>query len=138
MKAVGNNIGEIIRIVIGGFRNGGGQDKAAFHIDGGMLLHPKERLFILYRPVGFKISLEAGFLFGLLPFLPQLIELFVTDGTAGRPDNPGTHSQAGFNGKSQAVELFQKFMENLFQSYPANPFPKAADYRMIGGRFTER
>jgi len=65
-----------------------------------MLLHSEKRLFILHGPVGFKIPLEAGCLFGLLPFRPQLIELFVADGAAGRPDNPGIHSQTGFNGKA--------------------------------------
>jgi len=103
-----------------------------------MLFHPEERLLVLDRPVGFKIPLETGFLLGLFPFLLQLIELIVANGTAGRMDNPGIHSHAGFDGKAQSIELFQKFMENLFQPCFSDPFSESADYRMIGRGLTER
>jgi len=132
MKAFEHDVGEMFRIIIGGFGNGGGQDKAASHIDGGMLFHPEESLLVLHRPVGFKIPLEAGFLLGLSPFILQLIELVVANWTACRTDNPGIHSHPGLDGKAQTVELFQQFMENLFQLSFSDPFPESADNRMIG------
>lgn len=131
LKAVGHHIGEVIGVMLGGSGNRGGQYETAFYVDGGMFLHSEDGFFVLHCPVGFKIPLEVGRLLCLFSLFPQLIEFVSAYGTTGRADNPGIHSQTGFDGKAQVLELLQQFAENLFQPLPADSVPETAENRMI-------
>ena len=121
-------------------RHTGGQNQAAFHIDGRMFLHPEEGFVVFHRPVQIQVSLEPhrslSLLFHLQPVLPLLSkfsELPVADRTTGRFHDPGIQGHAGFNGKTLGIKLIQQFMMDFLQGIFPGALPKTADDRMIRG-----
>jgi len=105
-------IGEVVGIVNRGRSEGGGQHKTVLSIHRGMLFEAKVRDVVFNGPIGFQVPGElqrlAGFIalsFFSLAVLTLLFQFILTQGSTGRLNQAGIHSNAFVDGKPLLLEL---------------------------------
>jgi hypothetical protein len=139
-------IGEVVGIVHRSWCKGGGQYKAVLSIHRGMLFKAKVRDVVFNDSVGFQVPGElqrlAGFIalaFISLAVLTLLFQLILTQGSTGRLNQAGIHSNAFVDGKPLLLELAQDLGIDRIHIHGllGQSTAEAGEGRMVRGRLAE-
>ena len=137
-------IGEVVGIVHRGWSEGSSQHKAVAGVDRRMFLQPKVGSVIFNGPVRFQIPRElkqlAGFIalsFFSLAVLTLLFQFILTQGSTGRLNQAGIHSNAFVDGKPLLLELAQDLGIDRIHGLLGQSTAEAGEGRMVRGRLAE-